>query len=88
MIKLKTGKYIHLRKDKEYQIWAVLNGDEPGTEAQQAYVSHVEAVYLDRTAKDCPLSYLTAKAAVIAAVEATEHVKPVGEYASMLGAKR
>lgn len=87
MIKLKTGKYIHLRKDKEYQVWAVKNGDIEGTEAQQAYVSHVEAVYLDRTAKDCPLSYLTAKAAVIAAVEATEHVKPVGEYAAVMGVR-
>lgn len=87
MIKLTTGKYIHLPKHKEYAIWAVLQGEEQGTEAQQAFVKGVEAVWLDRTAKDCPVSYLVAKASVIAAVEATEHVQPVGEYASVLGVR-
>ena len=86
MIKLSNGKYKHLGKEKEYAIWRILNGEQEPTKEQAAYVSHVEAVYLDRTAADCPYSYLVAKAGVIAAVEATEPV--IGTFAGTLGIRR
>jgi hypothetical protein len=86
MLKFTNGKYKHLGKEKEYLIWKILNGEKEPTKQQAAYVANVEAVYLDRTAKDVPISYLTEKAAVIAAVEATEPV--VGSYAGTLGVRR
>lgn len=82
MVKLNNGKYMHLGKAKEYIIWRILQNEEEGTEQQQAFVSHIDGIWLDRTDKDCPISYLVDRAAVIASIEATE---PVGEYASMLG---
>lgn len=66
-------------------IWSILSGEEQGTEQQQAFVKRVDGVWLDRTAKDCPVSYLVDRAQVIASIEATEPV--VGSYAVAMGVR-
>lgn len=83
MIKLTTGKYKHLSKEKEYAIWAILNGEQEAIAEQRAYINQVENVYLDYTDPDCPASYKAARAHLHTFSE-----QGSGNYAAAMGMRR